>query len=196
MDVRGAFLGLSRITSLNRIILLNLSESRQTVVGSWRLSTARWSCERDVSRDACSSHLTHSCWWYEGRISRQKLRNSEKRCMSTFECAINRHKKVTSELESPPISFIEKRTLLLTHSTTFYIFSSLRHLFEFIHNSLLQENEIHDLFEFCILLYNFFFLHSFPFPFLHIAACLPAIACHITFKYEKSKRDSLAWILF
>lgn len=208
-----AFASISHIFR-KRIILLNSPESarrRPALYGavflkkrSWRLSTTRtlrlivW--ERCFyPRDACSEvSVARST----STAARQLRWTNVAR--STFECAINRHKKVTSELESPPNLFYRETNasadtfndvlhfflLALSLSLSPLLLSPL--IFELIHNSLLQEIEIHDLYEFCILYFHALVLFSIRFHCrLYLFFFLLAAAAHTTFKCrEKSKRDS------
>lgn len=170
---------------------------------SWRLSTTRtlrlivW--ERCFyPRDACSEVSVARSTSTAARQFRWT--NVARR---TFECAINRHKKVTSELESlPNLFYRETNASADTFNDVLHFFrlSSLslslrfffRHLFLnlfTIHCCRRLKSTIYTNFVF------FIFMHSFFSPSVSIAAyiCFFFVhaAAYTTFKCrEKSKRDS------
>lgn len=183
-----AFASISHIFR-KRIILLNSPESarrRPALYGavflkkrSWRLSTTRtlrlivW--ERCFyPRDACSevsvARSTSTAAW--------QLRWTNV-ARSTFECAINRHKKVTSELESPPNLFYRETNasadtfndvlhfFFFACPLSLYLRFFFRHLFLnlfTIHCCRRLKSTIYTNFVF------FIFMHSFFSPSVSIAA--------------------------
>lgn len=174
------------ISHLNRIILLNSPERtrlRHTTNDEF-LTTLDLLVDRAkemfLISDACSRVVAQR----ETLDMKRSLQRTLYECI--FECAINRHKKVTSELESEfslsfEIAFYRETNASAWHIqrrfTFFFLLARLlpplfATYFELIHNSLLQEEwNIHDLFEFCILLRctlcSALFIYFHPFPFLH-----------------------------
>lgn len=208
-----AFASISHIFR-KRIILLNSPESarrRPALYGavfwkkrSWRLSTTRtlrlivW--ERCFyPRDACSEvSVARST----STAARQLRWTNVAR--STFECAINRHKKVTSELESPPNLFYrETNASADTFNDVLHFFfacplslsisASFFATYFWTYSQFTAAGDWNP--RFIRILYSLFsctrsFLHPFPLPLISVFFLLAA-AAHTTFKCrEKSKRDS------